>query len=478
MSRYRVGRIEGKWENLIPPIQGGRFGPLSGMEYGDKSNLSSPASLSTSSSEASDGESSGRRRRHGLTATPSTSSISSLSSPEEGDGMAHLDFLTRKKITLDLDQYPSLDDATQDEIVAKYRALNDRIKAEGLYECNYWSYAVEMLRYSVLFAGMLFCLNRGWYVASAVCLGMFWHLLSFAAHDAGHIGITHGYHTDTVLGILIADFIGGMSIGWWKRNHNIHHIVTNSPDHDPDIEYLPFLAVSHQHLGGIKSTYYDQVMEYDAVAKLLVRFQRYTYYPLMLFGRFNLYRLSWLYLLGGQAPKKGPSWWHWYLEMAAQVCFWMWYGYGIIYRSIPTNTSRLAFVLVSNMFVAPLHVQLTLSHFAMSTADLGPKESFPQKMLRTTQDVDCPPWLDFFHGGLQFQVIHHLFPRIPRHNLRRAQKLVQEFCSDVGIPYALYGFVDSNKQVVGALSEVARQAAILAKCQRSMVEQGEHSHAH
>ncbi|GLA10379.1 hypothetical protein AnigIFM60653_004425 [Aspergillus niger] len=89
----------------------------------------------------------------------------------------------------------------------------------------------------------------------------------------------------------------------------------------------------------------------------------------------------------------------------------------------------------------------------MSTADLGPIESFPQKMLRTTMDIDCPEWLDFFHGGLQFQAIHHLFPRIPRHNLRRAQKLVLHFCKEADIPYALYGFVRGNTKVVGSLAE-------------------------
>jgi len=112
----------------------------------------------------------------------------------------------------------------------------------------------------------------------------------------------------------------------------------------------------------------------------------------------------------------------------------------------------------------------------MSTADLGQKESFPQKMLRTTMDVDCPPWLDFIHGGLQFQVIHHLYPRIPRHNLRRTQKLVQEFCDDVKIPYALYGFVDGNKQVIGRLEEVSRQAAILAECQKVMAQNRDFGH--
>lgn len=85
-------------------------------------------------------------------------------------------------------------------------------------------------------------------------------------------------------------------------------------------------------------------------------------------------------------------------------------------------------------------------------------------------DVDCPAWLDFIHGGLQFQVIHHLYPRIPRHNLRRVQKLVMEFCDQVKIPYAIYGFVDGNKQVISRLEDVARQAAILAECQKTMAK--------
>jgi delta8-fatty-acid desaturase len=117
----------------------------------------------------------------------------------------------------------------------------------------------------------------------------------------------------------------------------------------------------------------------------------------------------------------------------------------------------------------------------MSTADLGPQESFPQKMLRTTMDVDCPEWLDFFHGGLQFQAIHHLYPRIPRHNLRKTQEFVKEFCEEVKIPYAVFTFVDGNKEVIGRLADVAKQARILEECRKACAEQGvfsDHHHSH
>merc|ERR1712072_1648267 len=72
-------------------------------------------------------------------------------------------------------------------------------------------------------------------------MGAFWQQLAFVGHDAGHNGITHHKATDNVLGILVGNFFGGVSIAWWKRTHNVHHIVTNSVDRDPDIQLLPVL---------------------------------------------------------------------------------------------------------------------------------------------------------------------------------------------------------------------------------------------
>ena len=484
MNAYQIGTFQGRWRNFLPPIQGGRFRPYSqdqediddGFEQCSSSQSTSPPDSPIF--DAKDSPGALRRRKDGYTTVSSSSSVSSLGaeSLEHGPKLSHLDATTQKEIDLDLAKYPPLDSATQDDIVRRYRQLNDRIRAEGLYQCNYTSYCIEACRYATLFTLFLLFLHWSWYCTSGLFLGMLWHQLVFTVHDAGHMGITHNFTVDTVIGIMIADFIGGLSLCWWKQNHNVHHIVTNSPEHDPDIEHMPFLAISHRFFDSLRSTYYDRIMTYDAFAKFTIRYQNYLYYPILLLGRFNLYRLSWEYLILGQGPKKGPAWWHRWLEIAGQIFFWTWFGYGVVYKCIPTAGSRWAFVMISHMVTAPVHVQITLSHFAMSTADLGVDESFPQKMLRTTMDVECPEWLDFLHGGLQFQAIHHLFPRMPRHNLRRAQKLVQEFCKDVGIPYALYGFVDGNKEVIGKLGEVGRQAALLAQCQRTIAEKGDYSH--
>lgn len=486
MSKFQIGRIEGRWTNFVPPIQGGHFQPYCEDEADEENLLSSGLSseeISAAPSPIFGAEEDGFGLRRRLSTSTMSSAVSAIPPPAaETKPRAYvMDARTQEEILLDSSKYPPLDAEHQDNIIQKYRQLNERIRAAGLYNCNYYAYAIEICRYSLFFGLFVFFLKQSWFCLSGFFLGCFWHQLVFSAHDAGHMGITHDFQTDTVIGMIIADYLGGLSLGWWKRSHNIHHIVTNAPEHDPDIELMPFFAVSHRFFGSLRSTYYDRIMEYDAVAKFIVKYQHYMYYVILLFGRFNLYFLSWEHIYVGRGPRHGAGWWHRWFELAGHVFFWIWFGYGVVYRSIPDMWSRIAFVLISHIVTAPLHVQITLSHYAMSTADLGPLESFPQKMLRTTMDVDCPVWLDFFHGGLQFQAVHHLYPRIPRHNLRKTQQFVKEFCEDVKVPYAIFTFYDGNKEVIGRLRDIAKQARILEECRKACADQGvfaDHHHSH
>jgi sphingolipid 8-(E)-desaturase len=493
MESYIIGRIQGRWTNFVPPIQGGTFRHYTGDDEDEAENVQDEdvqdedSSLSSTAATSPifdpiDPTQDGLRKRRNSDDT-SISSASSLALPENeisSFDKKSTQTYTTSQILSDTAKYPSLDSASQDLIVEKYRALNEKIRARGLYNCSYTNYLIEVCRYTLLFASFVYFLRTGHYALSGLFLGLFWHQLVFTAHDAGHMGITHNFQIDTCIGIFVADFLGGLSMGWWKRSHNVHHIVTNSPEHDPDTELMPFFAISHRFFESLKSTYYDHIMPYDAFAKITVQYQHWLYYPILAFGRFNLYRLSWSHLIFFPGPYKGPAYWHRHLEITGQILFWYWFGYCTVWSSIPTWWDRVLFVLISHTVTAPLHVQITLSHFAMSTADLGTHESFPQKMLRTTMDVECPPWFDFIHGGLQFQAIHHLYPRIPRHNLRKAQGLVREFCEDVGIPYAILGFVEGNGKVIGRLGEVARQAQILEQCRKVVAARGvftdEHGH--
>lgn len=49
-----------------------------------------------------------------------------------------------------------------------------------------------------------------------------------------------------------------------------------------------------------------------------------------------------------------------------------------------------------------------------------------------------------------------------------------EFCKEVEIPYAIYGFYDGNKEIISRLEEVAKLAKVMAACQATMAEKGEY----
>ncbi|KAK5117647.1 hypothetical protein LTR62_005070 [Meristemomyces frigidus] len=494
VNRYRIGRVEGPWVNFTPPIQGGVFRPLKDkhdtarLDTEDSSEESSDEAASDSGRSVASSRTSVDVEDIDLISVPDRMTIATgsestaqafafLRSKEKhvntDESTAHIKKSIQDEVDNDRDHYPSLDAETQHDIAIKFRALHERVRNEGYYDLRVSEYIKEMIRYSILFAGFIYCLRQGWIIASATCLGFFWQQIMFTAHDAGHRAITHNIIYDTLIGIFIGDFCCGLSIGWWKSSHNVHHLVTNSPEHDPDIQNVPLFSTSPSFMSSIQSSYYGICFPWDKFAEWSIKYQKYTYYPVMAIARFNLYFLSWAHLISTRANTKSFMAWTRPTEVCAIALYSIWYYKFLLYDSIPTWKLRALFLLVSHVATLPLHVQITLSHWGTSTADLGPRESFAMRQLRTTMDIACPAWLDFVHGGLQFQAVHHLFPRVPRHNLRRLQTLVREFAAETGIDYQIKGFVAANKHMLGRLDDITQLAKLLAECQAHMAETGE-----
>ncbi|KAG8837250.1 hypothetical protein FRB91_008180, partial [Serendipita sp. 411] len=239
-----------------------------------------------------------------------------------------------------------------------FQELHQQIIDAGLYETPYLSgYGPEIVRYLTGYALSAVAFYYGWYMTSAFFLGLVWHQLTFTAHDLGHMGVTHDWALDRLIGIFVADFCGGLSIGWWVDNHNIHHLVPNHPTHDPDIQHLPFFAISKSFLNNLYSSYYRRIMLFDAFATFVLRFQHQLYYIIMSFARFNLYANSYGFLykraFDGKRARGGK--WTFYLEVIAIAMFWMWYG--ALLAHIGDWKRILGFVLISHMVPSPLHVQ-------------------------------------------------------------------------------------------------------------------------
>jgi fatty acid desaturase len=62
--------------------------------------------------------------------------------------------------------------------------------------------------------------------------------------------------------------------------------------------------------------------------------------------------------------------------------------------------------------------------------------------------------VDFVLGGLNYQIEHHLFPTMPRANLRHAQATVREFCGRNGLDYVQCGVLQTFGYILRHLHDV------------------------
>ena len=81
--------------------------------------------------------------------------------------------------------------------------------------------------------------------------------------------------------------------------------------------------------------------------------------------------------------------------------------------------------------------------------------------LAGTMDIDCSKYMDWFHGGLQFQTEHHLVPRMPRHKLRKfREEVVKPFLKAHGLQHDQPSFWQANVEVWRTLKQCAAAAKL------------------
>jgi len=346
-------------------------------------------------------------------------------------------------------------------------AFTQDIIKEGMYESNYLFFIGEFTR-ACLFLGACLALlldvvggGSTWaHMLAAACFGMFMQQMNFLGHDAGHNGITHNTKGDAAIGIVVGNLLTGVGIGWWKDSHNNHHVACNSIDGDADIQHMPFICCNPKIMDKpFFSTWHQNWHNArGCMERYVLRYQHILYYPaIMGFARYNLYVQSWIHIFSGKS--RMPI-----TEAVSLLGFAVWVS--SLVTLLPSTGEKIAFVLLSHAVAGILNVQITLSHFCMEVYygspynhDRGIKDQWVWTQMRTTLAIVCPTWLDWFHGGLQFQDVHHLLPRIPRHNLRALRPRIQALCRKHGCDVSVeVGFLEANIMTMKLVRECAKKA--------------------
>ncbi|KAF4686524.1 hypothetical protein FOZ63_026455 [Perkinsus olseni] len=345
--------------------------------------------------------------------------------------------------------------SVEDEAEADFIALERRVRELGYYQQKN-SYYIGRIAIVLSFLFLaLASLYRGCILLGAISLGLFWQQGAFIAHDACHRGYGDGDgRSPSWIGWFIGSVIFGISSSMWSEEHAAHHCFPRRPREDPQFNYLPTFLISRKELP------YSSELEM-IIARVMVPVQHFVLAPLaMTIGRFNFYLISVIFsckraLQYHVKARRIPLHCVPLADLSGMCLFWIWYSL-LIYHLVPPE-SRLAFVLLSNCTAGILHVQLLVSHLAVDCFHSNEEPRWFRLQCHTSRNVDTRA--HWFWGGLEYQIEHHLFPRLPRHSLPAVQPLVMKLCRKHGVPYRCEGEIKTLTLIFEDLRNLAAVAA-------------------
>ena len=94
------------------------------------------------------------------------------------------------------------------------------------------------------------------------------------------------------------------------------------------------------------------------------------------------------------------------------------------------------------------------NHKGMPIVPRGARLDFLTRQVVMSRNIRGGPVVDVAMGGLNYQIEHHLFPSMPRANLRQVQPIVRSYCAEHDVPYTEAGLLESYGLVVRWLNEV------------------------
>ena len=319
-----------------------------------------------------------------------------------------------------------------------YALLLRQVKQAGLLDRRPGYYLPRIGIVTILLAAgwIAFVLvgQSWWQLAVAGFLAVVFAHVGFLAHDAGHQQIFTTRRSNDLAGILLANLAVGLGYGFWLDKHNRHHAHPNQDDKDPDINFGA-LAFTARQAGGR-----------GRLARFAYRYQAYFFFPLLTLTAFGLHVDSAVYLAGRAGRHR--VWER--LLFAAHIV-----GYVGVVFWVLSPVKATVFILVQQGLVGLyLGAAFAPNHKGMPILDADDHSDFLRRQVLTSRNVRGGRLVDLALGGLNYQIEHHLFPSMPRPNLRLAQPIIRRFCHQHGLTYCETSLTDSYAQTLRHLHSV------------------------
>eukprot|EP00928_Gymnodinium_smaydae_P007459 TRINITY_DN1267_c0_g1_i2.p1 TRINITY_DN1267_c0_g1~~TRINITY_DN1267_c0_g1_i2.p1 ORF type:complete len:469 (-),score=66.22 TRINITY_DN1267_c0_g1_i2:193-1599(-) len=280
---------------------------------------------------------------------------------------------------------------------------------------------------------------------AAIALGVSKALIGLnVQHDANHGAASKRPWVNDMLGFG-ADFIGGAKWLWWQQ-HWTHHSYTNHCDKDPDsFSAEPLMIFNDYPLGHPARTFYQK---FQAI---------YFFFVLSFYWVSSVFNPQVLDLRQRGAQHVGMSMDNDFTVRRRKYAVALRLLYIFLNIVCPIYNNGLNFSTIKLILLMGASVSLSLSVLFSLSHNFENSERDPTKTFRETGEPVC--WFKsqvetsstyggmisgMLTGGLNFQVEHHLFPRMSSAWYPYIAPTVRKVCEKHGVRYAYYPWFLQN----------------------------------
>jgi len=327
--------------------------------------------------------------------------------------------------------------------VSAYADLSARVREIGLLQrrrAYYWWHAMSLVGVVIALGVVFVLLGDSWLqLLVATVLAIVLCQFGFLGHDAAHRQVFGSATSNEWAARVVSTVFVGLSYGWWTHKHNRHHSGPNQEDRDPDIgpgllAFTPKVAATRTGFAG-----------------WFARHQGYFFFPLLLLEGLNLH------VAGIRTLVERRDLPHRRLE-AALITVRLGGYLTALFVMLPPAKAASFLALQLGLFGLLLGGSFAPNHKGMPIVPKNMKVDFLHRQVVMSRNIRGSWVTDLAMGGLNYQIEHHLFPSMPRPNLRRAQPIVRAFCHEHGIPYTETSLSQSYGIVVRYLNAVGLRA--------------------
>lgn len=247
-------------------------------------------------------------------------------------------------------------------------------------------------------------------------------------HDGSHGSFSKFNFINKAAGASL-NFLGGSAIMWDMKHNIIHHTFTNIDGVDDDIEARPWLRF--------------------ATTQKKMKLHKFQQYYFWFF--YSFLHLIWIFLTDyqkyfkgkiGNVPLRKMTLWEHISFWAAKLI------YAFMFMALPImlvgfTSWLIGFLLITMVTGLAISIVFQLAHTVEHTEFPMPGEitgkienEWAIHQIHTTANFATrSKTLSWLLGGLNFQIEHHLFPRISHVHYPAISKIIKKTCGEYGIDY-------------------------------------------